>query len=200
MGFYASSKRTQVEKNHLISRNRKFYKLLTTTNAGFWYKTSFILSRWGKSGFFSLLFAIPAQEIFKSFHMDFHFYPRKWYVRRHHPPWFSPDSAVNDDAGARRCFHWHRRPDVFQLLEPLIWPRPPSSSPQRLLRSSPLQSGCGLIWLSGRRKKMLINILNSQTEAQPSQPDAALLSWTGWQYNQKFRLAFFYNSKPEENL
>ena len=165
MGFYASSKRTQVEKNHLISRNRKFYKLLTKTNAGFWYKTSFIISRWRKVDFSpSLLFAIPTQEIFKSFHMDFHFLSSEMIC--HHPPWFSPDSAVNDDAGARRCFHWHRRPDVFQLLEPLISPRPPSSSPQRLLRSSPLQSGCGLIWLSGRRKKMLINILNSQTEAQ----------------------------------
>ena len=71
MGFYATSKRTQVEKNHLISRNRKFYKLLPKTNA--WLLIQKQLCIKGGEKLILLQFAIPTHTMFKSFHMDSHF-------------------------------------------------------------------------------------------------------------------------------
>ena len=67
MGFYAA----QVEKNHLISRNRKFYKLLPKTNA--WLLIQKQLCIKGGEKLILLQFAIPTHTMFKSFHMDSHF-------------------------------------------------------------------------------------------------------------------------------
>ena len=105
--------------------------------------------RWGKA---DLPFQQHNTENSQTFSHEFPF-------MCHHLPWFSQDIAINDGVGARRCFHWHRHPDVFQLLALPISPRLPFSLPQRLHHSSPLQSGSELIWLS-EIKKMLINILN----------------------------------------
>ena len=141
MGFYAA----QVEKNHLISRNRKFQtncwlkqmRAFDTKQVLLWEE---VRKSW---------FAISTKHNTENSQKFSHEFP----FMCHHPPWFSQDIAINDDVGAQRCFHWHHRPDVFQPLGPPISPRPLFSWLQRLHHSSPWQSGCELIWLSEIKRK-----------------------------------------------
>ena len=129
---YATSKEPNLRKIPSFQGTEKFYKLLTKTNMlAFDPKQLFIKVR--KSWFSHLPFEHTISQTFC--HMDLHFSFPPPPIMCHHPPWFSQDSAINDGVGARKCFHWHHRRDVFRLPEPLISPRPPASSPQRRLHS-----------------------------------------------------------------